>query len=56
MKIQILFLRLASGMSQDTKCDKKIWYWNQKFVVFCPLPDNVNHKDKKKTRFKNKLY
>ena len=41
MKIQISLLRLAPGVSVDTKCDKKIWYWNKKFAVICPLFDNI---------------
>ena len=47
MKIQVLLLRLAPGMSVDTKCDKKVWYWNKKFAVIRPLFENVFRIEKK---------
>ena len=38
MKIQIVF---DSGISLDTKYDKKVAYRIYKFRVICPLSDNV---------------
>ena len=54
MKIQILLLRLAPGMSVDTTGNKKNWYKNKKFAVICPFFDNVFRIEKslKSTIFK----
>ena len=42
MKIQILLLRLAPGISVDTKCDRKFG-----IGIMCYLPDNVFGIEKK---------
>ena len=46
VRIQIMLLLLASSMSVDTKCDRKIGIGIRNFLM-CPLPDIVFRNEKK---------